>query len=59
MSDVESSYDDDNKLRSDAECLMQSSKEVIKQLGWNWKTPIHKWKKCKSWRKSENHIPTL
>lgn len=31
-------------LRSDAEYLMQSSKKLIKPLGWNWKTPIHEWK---------------
>ena len=43
MSDVESSYDDD-KLRSDAECLMQCPKALIKRLGWSWKTPIHEWK---------------
>ena len=42
MSDVESSYD--NRLRSDAEYLMQCPKQLIKRLGWNWKTPIHEWK---------------
>ena len=41
MSDTVPSCNDG--LRSDGERLMQCPKDVSKQLGWNWRTPIHEW----------------